>query len=144
MAQPCSFPCVLSVGDFMQQEHNQVVWKWVIHKVWIIHYLGLTEGRCQAPGLSTGFAFFPGKWWRKYTWHTTVATGTELLLPMITWEGIGLAKNFIQVFVTSYGKTQTNFLATQYHQKLNNMIFVATQPMPFNSPLIFILQSLSF
>lgn len=30
-------------------------------------------------------------------------------LPVITWEGIGLAKNFIQVFVTSYGKTRTNF-----------------------------------
>ena len=30
-------------------------------------------------------------------------------LPMITGEGIGLAKNFIQVFVTYYGKTRTNF-----------------------------------
>ena len=65
-------------------------------------------------------------------------------LPLITWEGIGLAKNFIQVFVTSYGKTRTNFLATQYCQKFNNMNFVAARPMNFNSPLIFMLQPLSF
>lgn len=55
-----------------------------------------------------------------------------------------VGQKFHPGFCNILWKNSNKFLATQYHQKLTNMNFVATQPMHFNSPFIFILQSLSF